>query len=154
MPLVCLFVPLENFSLIWRHHYSLWKGCKFWPKLGIHGHWVVRDFNVPNLQWHGASVYDGHLWGPVTLTAVAERLAVRLSLFLRVRPVAAGSRTPNLPHARQTLEGLHLHTNTKIYEVQRTKPQKQLLPLEPFVLKWNDLIESTYMFNKGLMWNL
>ena len=37
-------------------------------------------FSVPNLQWHGASVYNGHLRGPVTLTPVAERLAVELSL--------------------------------------------------------------------------
>ena len=25
-------------------------------------------FSVPHLLWHGASVYNGHLWGPVTLT--------------------------------------------------------------------------------------
>ena len=33
------------------------KGCKFWP------------------------VYNGHLWGPVTLTSIAERLAVELSIL-------------------------------------------------------------------------
>ena len=38
---VCLgfFVPLENFSLIWRSHH-----CRFWPMLGTHGHWAVRGF--------------------------------------------------------------------------------------------------------------
>ena len=40
--------------------------------------WVF--FSVPHLLWHGASVYNGNLRGPVTLTAIAERLAVELSL--------------------------------------------------------------------------
>ena len=44
------------------------KGCKFWPILGTHGHWAVRFFSVPHLLWHGASAYNGHLRGPVTLT--------------------------------------------------------------------------------------
>ena len=35
---------------------------------------------MPHLLWHGASVYDGHLRGPVTLAPNAERLAVELSL--------------------------------------------------------------------------
>ena len=44
-----------------------------------------------------ASVFNGHLRGPVTLTPVAERLSVELSLpFLRLSCVAAGIRTPNL----------------------------------------------------------
>ena len=37
-------------------------------------------FRGPHLQWNGASVYNGHLWGPVSLTPTAERLAVELSL--------------------------------------------------------------------------
>ena len=38
-------------------------------------------FSVPNLLLHGASVFNcGHLQGPVTLSTVAERLAVELSL--------------------------------------------------------------------------
>ena len=32
----------------------------------------------PHLLWHGSSFYDGHLRGAVTLTSVAERLAVEL----------------------------------------------------------------------------
>ena len=39
-----------------------------------------RFFSVLHLRWHGASVYNGHLRGPVTLTPNAERLAVELSL--------------------------------------------------------------------------
>ena len=46
----------------------------------------------------------GHLQGPVTLTLIAERLALELSLpVLLLRSVAAGIRTLNLPPARQTL---------------------------------------------------
>ena len=49
------------------------KGCKFWHMLGTYGHWAVSV-----LLWHGASVYNGHLQGPVTLTPNAERLPVEL----------------------------------------------------------------------------
>ena len=45
---------------------------------------------------YGPTVYNGHLRGPVTLTPVAERLAVELSLpvlFLRLMSVATGDRT-------------------------------------------------------------
>ena len=37
-------------------------------------------FTMPHLLWHGPTVYNGHLRGPVTLTPVAERLALELSL--------------------------------------------------------------------------
>ena len=37
-------------------------------------------FSVPHLLWHEASVYNGHLRGPVTLISITERLAVELSL--------------------------------------------------------------------------
>ena len=36
--------------------------------------WEV--FNVPHPLRHGPTVHNDHLWGPVTLTPVAERLAV------------------------------------------------------------------------------
>ena len=55
------------------------KGCKFWPMLGTHGHEQWGFFSVPHLLWHGASVFNGHLRGPVTLTPIAERSAVELS---------------------------------------------------------------------------
>ena len=65
------------------------------PKFTLHGHFVclygvyppTQDHSygdvtitVPHLLWHGASVYNGHLRRPVTLTPIAERLAVELSL--------------------------------------------------------------------------
>ena len=48
--------------------------------------------SVPHLLWHGASVYNGHLWGPVTLTPIAERLAVELSLPVFTTKVCRGNR--------------------------------------------------------------
>ena len=40
-----VFIPLENFSLIWRRSTPLpVKGCKFWS----YGHWAVRFFGVPH----------------------------------------------------------------------------------------------------------
>ena len=61
------------------------KGCKFWLMLGTHGHWAVRVyFSVPHPLWHGASVNNGHLRGTVTLTPIAERLAVELLRLMSV----------------------------------------------------------------------
>ena len=37
-------------------------------------------FSVQRLQWHRTSVYNGHSRGPVTLTPIAEHLAVEMSL--------------------------------------------------------------------------
>ena len=44
------------------------------------GLWAVWVFKRACPLRHGPTVYDGHLRGPVTLTPVAERLAVELSL--------------------------------------------------------------------------
>ena len=63
------------------------KGCKFWLMLGTCGHWAVRHKYCDT----------GHpftIRGPLTLTPIAERLAVQLSL--RLRSVPARIRTPNL----------------------------------------------------------
>ena len=83
------------------------KGYKFWRMLGTNDHFSVRFFNLSLLLWHGASIYNGHLRGPVTLTPNAEFLAVWQwschYLFLRLRSVAAGIRTSNLPLAGPTL---------------------------------------------------
>ena len=78
---VCLgfIVPFEKFSLIWRSHHFQWRAAKFYlcSALSIE-QWGF--FSVPHLLWHGSSIYKGNLQGPVTLTSVAEHLAVELSL--------------------------------------------------------------------------
>ena len=80
------------------------KGCKFDLRSALMAIEQWGFLSVPHLLINGASVYNSHLRGPVTLTPIAEFLAVELSLLdLRLRSVAAGIRTPNLPHARWTL---------------------------------------------------
>jgi hypothetical protein len=37
------YVPLKNFSLIWRRHYCRWRAAKFRPLLGAQGLWAGRD---------------------------------------------------------------------------------------------------------------
>ena len=65
--------------------------------LGTYGHYAasVLFFSVPHLLWNGASVYNEHLRGPVTLTPIIECLAVELT-FLRLQFIAVGIRTLNL----------------------------------------------------------
>ena len=56
----------KNFSVIWRRHHCRWRATNFYLCLAL----------MAIEQW--GSVYNGHLQGPVTLTPVAELLAVQL----------------------------------------------------------------------------
>ena len=106
---VCLFVrdfivTLDNFSLIWRRHHHRWWAANFdlCSALMAIEQWGI--FNVQHPLWHGPSVYNGHLRGPVTLRRIAERLAVELlQHVLTTKFVAPGIPTPNLPLAGTTL---------------------------------------------------
>ena len=95
---VCLgfLVLLENFFTHMETSPSLVKGCKFWPMLGIHAIEQWKFFSVPHLLWYGTSVYNSHLRGPVTLSVIAERLAVEPFMFWRLRSVVAMIWTLNL----------------------------------------------------------
>ena len=75
------------------------KVCNCLPMLGTNGQRAVRVHQraTPTLT----SVYNGHLRGPVTLTPLAERLEVELSLSVSV---AALIRTSKLLHTRRTLQ--------------------------------------------------
>ena len=79
---VCLWfiVPLQNFSLIWRRHHYRWRAANFDLCSALMAIEQLGFFSVLYLLWHGASVYNGHLWGPVTHTPIGKRLAVRLSI--------------------------------------------------------------------------
>ena len=74
------FVLLETFSLIWRRHHYGWRSSNFdlCSALMAIDQWGF--FSVPHLLWHGASVFNGRLRGPVTLAPNAEHLAMELSL--------------------------------------------------------------------------
>ena len=86
-------VPLENFSLTWRSHHYWWSTANVLPMLGTHGQWAVRV--LYRVTPTGASVENGHLWGPVTLTLMPSFWQWNCQyLFLRLRSVAAGLEHP------------------------------------------------------------
>ena len=73
---VGFFVPPQNFSLIRKRHY-----CQGLQILTYARHsWPL---SVPHLLWHAAAVYNDHLWDPVTLRPIVERLAVEFSLLVK-----------------------------------------------------------------------
>ena len=60
--------------------------------------------NVPHLLWHEASVYNvtsEDSWHSHLLLSVKQWICN--CMLLRLRSVAAGIRTPNIPHANRTL---------------------------------------------------
>ena len=83
------FVPIENFSLIWRRHYYRWRLANFGQCSPLMAIEQCGFFNVSHLLWHWPTLYNGHFRGPVTLTTVAERLAVEQQLWY----VPTGDRT-------------------------------------------------------------
>ena len=78
--LLGFIIPLENFSLIWKRRHYRWRTANFDLCCALMAIEQWGFFSVPHLLWHGASVYNGLLRGPVTLTRTAERLAVERSL--------------------------------------------------------------------------
>ena len=79
-------------GLIWRRHHYRWRAANF--DLCAIEQWGFS--RVPHLlyTWHPFIMVRG----PVTLSPIAERVAVKLSLpGFRLRSVAVGIRTPNLP---------------------------------------------------------
>ena len=103
---VCLFLGGFTSHLKIFHHHYWWRVSDF-NLLPQSEHMDIEQwgfFYMPHLLWHGTSVYNVHIWGPVTLTPVAKWLAVDLSLpVLRLRSVVARIWTLNLPYVRWTL---------------------------------------------------
>ena len=72
-----VIVPHENFSLnITNERLQIFDLCSALLAIGQWGF-----FKVPRIFWRGASVSNGHLRVPVTLTLIAERLAVTTCLY-------------------------------------------------------------------------
>jgi hypothetical protein len=65
------YVLLKNFSLKWRRHHCRWtRPAKFRPMFGAQGLWAGRVFIVPDLLWHGTSVFlVSYSEGPPQLVA-------------------------------------------------------------------------------------
>ena len=80
-------------------------------------------FNVPHPLRLWPTVYNGHLWGPVTLTPVAKLYAVELSLPA-FKTLVSHDRglNPNLLHSRGTL---YLYTKVKNHQTMLSMDQLQ-----------------------------
>ena len=99
---VCLFVymgfflPLENFSLIWRRHHYRWRATNFELSSTLMAIKQWGLFSVPHLLWHGASF-------KMVISEDPWHSHLSQSLFLRLTSVAAGIRSPNLSLAGRSL---------------------------------------------------
>ena len=80
---VCLgfIVPLDNFSLKWRHHHYRWRAANYDLCSALMAIEQWGFFSMPHLHllWQGASVYNGHLLGSATHTPLPSSGAVELS---------------------------------------------------------------------------
>ena len=75
------------------HHY-LWRATDFDLYSALMAIEKWRSFNVPHLLWHGPTLYNSHLWGPVTLTPLPSVWQWSCHyLFQRFRYVPTGNRT-------------------------------------------------------------
>ena len=86
---LCLefLVHRENVTLNWRRHRYQWRAANF--EILIYYALIAI---VPDLLWHGTSVYNGHhLRASLTLTPITKLLTL---MYLRLRPVATRDRTP------------------------------------------------------------
>ena len=93
---VGFYVPLENFSLIWRRHHYRWRVSNFDLCSALMAIDQWRFFSVPHLLWHGHTLYMiicKDPWHPHLLPSVWQ-LSYHY-LFLRLLSVAAGIRTPS-----------------------------------------------------------
>ena len=100
------------FSLFWPLPV---KGCKFWPMLGTHGHWAVRDLQRaysdtghPFIMVTSPDPWDSHL------LPSAYQWSCHY-LFLPLRSVAAfllrGECSSSLRHRRGQLDALLIHSS-------------------------------------------
>ena len=100
--LVCLFwgfLPLENVSLIRRHQHYRWRAANInlcSARMVIE---QVGFFSVSHQLWDGASNYNGPPQEPLTLTSVAESLAVELSLPILMIKFCRGRDSNTQPSA-------------------------------------------------------
>jgi hypothetical protein len=92
------YVPLKNFSLMWRRHHYRWRAAKFMPMLGAQGLWPGKDlYRATPAETRGLS-FSGLIWrtapfsrllrhtrgcrGPILtriLTSVMRSIYLRLS---------------------------------------------------------------------------
>ena len=97
---VCLFVcgfssHFRIFHSYGDHHHFRWRAANL---IYARHSWSLNK-DLPHLLWHGASVYSDHHRGPVTLTPIAECLAVELSPPVFTTSVCSGRDSNTQPSA-------------------------------------------------------
>ena len=103
---VCLFViycPIQNFFPHIETSHLPWKAANLDLRSALMAIEQWRFFSVPHLLWHGTSVYNDHLREHVTLTHIAKRLAVELSLPVFTSKVCRCCDSSKFPLAGPTL---------------------------------------------------
>ena len=76
----CLLVCLLAVSHLSRDHHYRRRASNFVIYSALMSIEQWEFLSVPHLLWHGSSVYNCHIWGPMTLTPIVEHLAEELSL--------------------------------------------------------------------------
>ena len=119
-----VFLPTREFFTHMKTSPLPLKDCKFWPIFDTYGHWPVRV----HLLWQGTSVYNGHLREPVTLTIVAGRLSVKLSLPVLTTWACRGRDSNTKPAACETNALSDCATAANIYDIKGLiSKQKEIL---------------------------
>ena len=78
-----------------------------------------KGFSMPRLLWHKASVYNGHPRRPPTLTPIAERLAVELSLPVFTSSFCRDWDSNTQPSASEANALAHCATAALTYGLQK-----------------------------------
>ena len=96
-----IFVPLENFSLLWRCHHLRWRPANFDLCSALMTLIAIEQwgfFCVLHLLWHETSLTISKDQRHSSLLPCVWQWSCHY-LFLRLKSVAAWIRTPNLPLA-------------------------------------------------------
>ena len=141
------------FSLIWRRQYYRWRALNLdiFSELMAIQQWEF--FNVPHLLWHGASFYNGHLRGHMTLTLNAERLAVELSLGTCFNDVTAAVKYEKFRvPVNQTRQFLFLFCGTSLNVLRQIILKLICLHLPSHVLWLKRVSIIITLLNRSFRW--
>ena len=94
-----VFVPPENSPFIWRRHHYRWRAAQFDLCAALMTIEQLEFCGLPHLLWHGATVHNGHLRGPLTITPITERMTLELSLPIFTTKVCRDSDSNTQPSA-------------------------------------------------------
>ena len=108
---------------------------------------------VFHLLWYGASVYYDHLRGPVTLTPIAERLEVLLSLPVFTTQVCRGWDSNTQPSACGTNALSHCATATVHHDYLPKQELNWLVEQRFQILSlFLNILPNIILFSTALKW--